>query len=49
MTLKELKLGIERYDVLTTVVNKSCVDVMPCRPIVVDVSEERVASNFGVC
>lgn len=44
-----LKLGIERHDVLMAVVKKSCVDVMPCRPIVMDVLEERAASKFGVC
>jgi len=44
-----LKLSIERYEVLTAVVSKSCVDVMPCRLIVMDVSEELAAFKFGVC
>jgi len=44
-----LKLSIERHEVLAAVVSKSCVDVTPCRLIVMDVSEERAASKFGVC
>jgi hypothetical protein len=43
-----LKLSIERCEVLTAVVRKSCLDVMPCRLIVMEVSDERAASKFGV-
>jgi Trk K+ transport system NAD-binding subunit len=42
-----LKLIIERYEVLTAVVRNSCVNIMPCRLILMDVSEERTASKFG--